>query len=346
MRRILPLFIFFVILLPLLSAQVSLPPWSWDQYTGTTQWRVDVTDDESDCGIGIQVTHPTITIQFNLKHAQMGDIGHGVASGIVNGNVLSIPGRSVPDGAGTSVLSPYDITFTSDCLTFTGSYTWVYSDSAGSCSGSTTLSGRIVNGCPAPTVVIPPSKPPEQTTDEQLSDAHKDLNNDFGLRKEASFLKLQNILLNDPQTAAEIQANKAKIDALEPSIEAKYKVILDADPNNFQANVGMAELKKSQGMTHEYYEYMDRAINSGQFTESMKETMEKNLAKELGFSTFPKPANSLLMRTISNQAYPWKGSLYDMDVQKESSDQNTWRDKLFFTLGLNKDVVNAIAVVK
>ena len=341
MHRILPLFILFMVLVPLLAAEVSLPPWSWDQYTGTTQWRVDVSDDESGCGSGVVVTHPSITIQFNLKHAQMGDIGHGVSSGIVDGNVLHIPGRSVPDGYGTSVLSPYDVTFTSDCLTFTGSYHWDYSDSAGSCSGSTTLSGRIVNGCPAPTVVIPPSKPPEPTTEEQISSARNDLNNDFDLRNQIPFLKFQNLVLNDPQTAAEIKDKQAQIDNLEPSIEAKYKAVLDVDPNNFKANWDMAQLKRSQGLPHEYYEYMDRALNSGAVTESMKEAMEKNMAKELGFSTFPKPANSLLMRKMSSEKSDWKGGLYDMDVQKESSDKSTWNFKLLAALGLNKDVVKA-----
>jgi hypothetical protein len=344
MPRVTVLFILALLLLHLVRADVSLPPWSWDQYTGTTQWSVTVSDDERGCESGVIVTHPTITIQFNQQHAQMGDIGHGVASGIVNGNVLHIPGRSVPDGYGTSVLSPYDITFTSDCLTFTGSYHWDYSDSAGSCSGSTTLSGRIVNGCPAPTVVIPPSKPPELTEEEQLSDAHHDLNNDFHLRNQIPYLKMQNLLLNTPQTAAELKQTQDHIDNLEPSVEAKYNAILKADPNNFEANVAMAELKKSQGLPHEYYEYMDRAINSGAVTESMKETMEKNLAKELGFSTFPKPANSLLMRKVGIEKDPWQGSLYDMDVKKESSDKNTWSAKIFFSLGLNSDVVNAVAV--
>ncbi len=344
MPRIAVLLISALLLIHLVRAEVSLPPWSWDQYTGTTQWRVDVSDDERDCQSGVIVTHPTITIQFNLKHAQMGDIGHGVTSGIVDGNVLHIPGRSVPDGYGTSVLSPYDVTFSSDCLTFTGSYTWQYSDSEGSCSGSTTFSGRIVNGCPAPTVVIPPSKPPELTTEEQISSARDDLNNDFDLRNQIPFLRAQNLLLNTPQTAAELKQKQDQIDNLEPSIEAKYNAILKADPNNFEANVDMAELKKTQGLPHEYYEYMDRALNSGAVTESMKEAMEKNLAKELGFSKFPKPDNSLLMRKMSSEKGNWQGGLYDMDVQKESSDTSTWSEKLFLTLGLNKDVVNAVAV--
>jgi hypothetical protein len=344
MPRIAVLLISALLLIHLVRAEVSLPPWSWDQYTGTTQWSVTVTDDERDCQSGVIATHPTITIEFNLKHAQMGDIGHGVTSGIIDGNVLHIAGRSVPDGYGTSVISPYDVTFTSDCLTFTGSYHWDYSDSEGSCSGSTTFSGRIVNGCPAPTVVIPPSKPPELTIDEQLSSAHQDLNNDFHLRNQIPYLRFQNLVLNTPQTAAELKQTKDQIDNLEPGIEAKYNAILKADPNNFEANVAMAELKKSQGLPHEYYEYMDRAINSGAITESMKEVMEQNLAKELGFSKFPKPANSLLMRTISNQESPWQGGLYGMDVQKESSDTSTWHDKVFLTLGLNEDVVNAVAV--
>ncbi|MCX6778329.1 MAG: hypothetical protein NT157_05605 [Candidatus Micrarchaeota archaeon] len=344
MRGILSLFILFGFLLPLLHAQVSMPPWNWSQYSGTSQWQVTVTEDQTACHGPIFTNTYGVIIQHDQTTAVMGDVGHGPATGtFISGNVLHFRSRTVSDPPGTSTLSDYDIYFTTDCASFAGEYTWDYSGSDGSCSGSTSLSGTNTQGCPAPPIVIPPSKPPELTPEEQVAAARSDLNNDFDLRGELKYLNLQNLLTGESQDA-QINAVQDRIDSLEPSIEAKYKKVLDADPNNFEANVDMAELKRSQGLTHEYYEYMDRAANSGAVTASVRDAMEKSIARELGFSTFPKPANSLLMRKVGTEKGNWQGGLYGMDVPKESSDKSLWDIKVYFTVGPWEGIVKSIVV--
>ncbi len=343
MRRVLSLFILFGVLLPLLYAQVSMPPWNWSQYSGTSQWQVTVTEDQTGCQGPIFTNKYGVTIQHNLTTAVMGDVGHGPASGtFISGNILHFNSRTVDDSPGTSTLSDYDIFFTTDCASFAGKYTWDYSGSDGSCSGSTSLAGTNIQGCPAPPIEIQPSKPPEQTPEEQVAGARTDLGSDFDLRDQIKFLNLQSLLTGESK-ASEIKDVQAKIDALEPSIEAKYKAVLDANPNNFEANVDMAELKRSQGLKHEYYEYMDRAANSGAVTADVRDAMEKRVAKDLGFSTFPKPANSLLMRKEATEKSNWQGGLYDMDVKKESSDKSLWDLKVYLTVGPWKGIINTLA---
>ncbi len=354
MSKIVALFIISMFLLSVVNAEVVLPPWSWDQYTGSTQWRTDVSEDDSGCDGGVISETKGVTVDFNKGHAQIGDWGHGMFSGLLqNGNTLHIPGQTIRDGDGSSVISPFNVIFTSDCLTFTATYHWDYSDAYQSCGGSTTLNGRIVNGCPAPTNTVPIISTQEQTTEEKVAGARSDLNQDLDLYKEITDSKLiYYLLINDPSTKdfqkkqddirAAIKERQDKINELEPKIEAKYKDILDKDPNNFEANWDMAELKRSQGLPHEYYEYMDRALNSGAVTESMKEAVEKNIAKELGFSTFPKPANSLLMKKLGNEADNVQGTVYGQEVAKESSDKSTWKLRLFTMFAPENSVVNNI----
>ncbi len=346
--------IFAAFLLSIVSADVALPPWSWDQYIGSTQWRTSVSEDDSGCNGGVITTTQSVIVDFNKGHAQIGDWGHGVFSGLLqNGNTLHIPGQTISDGSGNSRIYPYDVIFTSDCLTFTTTYRWDYSDAYQLCSGSTTLNGRIVNGCPAPTNTVPIISTQEQTTEEKVADARSDLNQDLDLYKEITISKLvYYLLIHDQSTKdfqkkqddikAVIKEKQDKINELEPKIEAKYKAILDKDPNNFEANLDMAELKRSQGLPHEYYEYMDRALSSGRVTESMKEAVEKNIAKELGFSKFPKPQNSLLMKRLSNEGANWQGTIYGKDVQEESADKSTWRFRLFTIFAPENKVVNDV----
>lgn len=322
MLRISPLLILAIFLISTVKAQVSMPSWDWSTYNGTTKWLVTVTEDDSGCGGQGNVNQYPVTINFTPGHAIMGDVGHGPASGRMQGNVLSIPGRTVPDPPGSSVLSPYDVTFTSDCLTFTTEYSWDYSGPDQTCSGTTTLSGKIVNGCPAPNVVVVPPSSQPTTAEEDLTAAQYDLNQDLQLRSQVPY-------------------PKDKIDSLEPQVEAEYQKILSNDPNNFQANVDMAELKRVQGLPHEYYEYMDRALSSGGVTESTKETIESDIAKELGFSTFPKPANSLLMRHMSVEDSSYQGTIYGTDVQKDPDDA-TWKTRLYTLFAPPLDIVKTL----
>ncbi|VVC03724.1 Uncharacterised protein [Candidatus Burarchaeum australiense] len=324
-------------LLPILFAALflaSVHAWNWNNYTGLSSWHVSVTEDDSGCGGSATTSQMTMPIEHNGNSATVTD-PHGTIGGtFASGNVLHIPGRTINDPPGSSVLSAYDIFFTTDCSAFAARYTWDYSGPDGACSGSTRLAGTNSQGCPQ---VVQPTRPPEASVDDQLSAAQNDLRADMQLRSDLRFLKLQDLLFGDSDAAA-MAGKQSQIDQLDASAEAKYKAILDNDPNNYQANIAMAQLRKSQGLPHEYYQYMDRAINSGQFTEEAKAAAEKNLAKQMGLSTIPKAANSLLMKTMSAEKSNWQGGLYGMDVPKES--QKDWNWKVFFTDGPWKYVIN------
>ena len=143
----------FVVLsvLVLLLPPVIAAPWTWEKYTGVTQWRVDVTEDETACGGTSTTESYAVPIQHNEQTVDVGNWGHGKTRGAFTDNTLSIPSRTVPDGAGKSTLSGFDMVFTLDCAGFTGKYRWDYADAAMRCSGTTTLRGTRADGkgCPA-----------------------------------------------------------------------------------------------------------------------------------------------------------------------------------------------------
>ncbi len=303
------------------SAQVGLPSWDWSTYNGTTQWVTTVTEDDSGCGGGTLTNQYTIDMNFTPGHALMGDVGHGSASGRVQNNVLSIPGRTVPDPPGSSTLSPYDITFTSDCLTFTGQYSWDYSGSDGDCSGTTTLSGRIVNGCPAPEVVpvVPPVNPPTTgSSSSELYDAHTDVSN---VLQALNTMNSQQAQLDfekrfpDEYPASDIKDLQAVVDSqksiytqLDPKVEAEYDTILQADPGNFWANWDMAQLKKAQGQYDQYYAYIYTAAqNTHQFEGTENTGLEQAVADSMGLEKFPTVDDSVVLREESNEINPWNG---------------------------------------
>lgn len=162
--RALILFFGLALLQAIVTAQ---PEGTFGTYTGTTHWSVRVTEDETGCGGSTMTYNRAVTIQHNMQIADVSDWAHGPARGTFLGNTLSLPGRTIPDGEGTSVLSAFDIIFSSDCSSFTGSYTWYYSDAYMSCDGSTSLSGTRTgaSGCPgaSPTPTETPTPTPEIT---------------------------------------------------------------------------------------------------------------------------------------------------------------------------------------
>ena len=149
MRSIVIALAAFFLLLPLASAQASPEPWNWSAYTGTVQWQVTVTEDQSACQGPVLTNTYAVPINFDLSLATMGDVGHGPATGaFVSPNVLHIAGRTVSDPPGSSTLSDYNVYFTTDCTAFAAKYTWDYSGPDGGCSGSTNLAGTNPSGCP------------------------------------------------------------------------------------------------------------------------------------------------------------------------------------------------------
>jgi hypothetical protein len=344
MRRILPLFILLVFLLPLLSAQTSQPPWNWSSYTGVSHWQVAVKEDDTGCGQGVNTEQFSISIQHNSATAVMGDVGHGPATGtFISPNILHIPARTVSDPPGTSKISDYDIFFTTDCSAFAARYTWDYSDQYGSCSGSTSLSGSNSQGCPVNIMA-------------QLLDAKKDLFNYLDLDHQIYELYLWN-RFTTADTSAQMKQLQDELDNLETTVVAKYQAILKKDPNYFPANWDMAVLasiKASNPYLYEkdpsnydyysllYYTYMDRAMSS--LTEAEKKSIEEATGQKLGFSTLPTKENSAVLGEESSEKDNWQGSIYGQDFQKEYSDKSTRNIKLFATLGSHTDVLDSVGV--
>ena len=183
------LFLIFIFLVSsFVAAQQSAG--AWDTYKGVSQWRVDVTEDETGCGGSVITDSRSVQIQHNLKTAEVSDWAHGNMRGTVAGNTISIPSKTIPDGEGTSKLSAFDILFTPDCSGFTAKYRWDYRDAQQSCSGSTELRGTRTDGkgCPQS----------EQSTDaedmrKELEEAHAEVDVD---KKE----KMYNVILaKDPK---------------------------------------------------------------------------------------------------------------------------------------------------
>jgi hypothetical protein len=315
-------------------------PFSWSSYVGESQWNVIATEDDSSCGGHISHTQYTMTMQHNLTFAVMGNVGHGNVSGTFEGNTLHIKSRVVPDSGGESTLSAYDVVFSSDCSSFTTMYSWDYRG-RGSCSGTTKLDGTSTKtSCPAPTVVpvIPEVAPP--TTESlrgEITDAREDLQTTLESLKmmngyQAAVNADNNAL---PEFSDEMKAKaneeKARYDALEPKVEARYKAILDKDPNNFWANWDMAELRKKQGKYDEFFAYVDTAAsNKNQFEGTKNVELETNIAHDLGLSKFPTVDNSRVVKTISDETGRWTGGMiYNVNVP--AKDKGTI-DTLLYTV--------------
>ncbi|MBI4344611.1 MAG: hypothetical protein HY555_03385 [Euryarchaeota archaeon] len=112
---------------------------------------MDVKDDETGCGGGDVMKSYDVVIQHHRQTVDIGDMGHGKTQGFFTGNWLTMPARTIRDGAGYSKLSVADLDFFSDCSRFVGYYTWQYADSSMSCSGNTKVWGKRLDGkgCPA-----------------------------------------------------------------------------------------------------------------------------------------------------------------------------------------------------
>ena len=305
------------------NAQVSMPPWDWSTYVGVSHWSVTDTEYDTGCGGGSFPSQYSINITHNMSSAVMGDIGHGPANGTFTGNTFHVASRTVPDGPGTSAISDYDLTFSSDCSSFSGTYTWTYTDPNPiyDCSGSDAISGTNSQGCPAPTVVpgVPPVSPPTTGSEtSELYDAHTDVTNELQalntMNSQQAQLDFEKRFpdeysasdINDLQSV--VNAEKTTYKNLDPKVETEYDTILQADPGNFWANWDMAQLKKAQGQYDQYYAYIHTAAqNTNQFEGTENTGLEQAVADSMGLEKFPTVQNSAVLREESNEVNPWNG---------------------------------------
>ncbi|HVP96117.1 hypothetical protein [Methanoregula sp.] len=331
------------------TADTTPQAWTWNTYTGTYLWQVMVTEDQSGCGGGVYTNQYSVPIQYRGSTAVMGDVGHGSAAGtFTSGNILHISGRTVSDPPGSSDLSAYDVFFTGDCTAFTAKYTWDYSGPDGACSGTTTLNGASTTGCPVPAAAVttttttpPPAQPPESSYAAMLTGPHADLQNYLDLCTQRDQLdhaitafeaqsslnqRTEGTALPEP---AEITADRsqlaqirARISEQGPAIEKEYSVVLVKDPNNFQANWDMAQLKKSEGQIEEGIGFANTAINSN-LAGSAAEAMRRDFAEGNDLTSYPDPRNSNFVATIATTLPVADQNVYGTNIRQGSGEPST-----------------------
>ncbi|HLC47421.1 MAG TPA: hypothetical protein VJI75_06890 [Candidatus Nanoarchaeia archaeon] len=139
-----------VLIFCFLLTQTIATVWSWENHVGVSQWSVKVIEDETGCGGSSKTESVAVTITHNREIADISDFAHGKMRGTFTGNTLSVPGRTIRDGSGNSRLAPFDMAFAQDCQSFSGEYSWDYSDSYSECSGSTKLRGTRLGSAYCP----------------------------------------------------------------------------------------------------------------------------------------------------------------------------------------------------
>ena len=328
-----------LLLLQFVSAQL-VPPVG--QSAQITKWHVDVTEDESACGGGVSTKSRSVQIQHGPKMAVVGDWEHGEMHGAFAGNTISIAGKPIRDGTGTSKLSNINILFNPDCSGFSSRYTWDYTDPQMSCSGSTTLRGTRTDGkgCPEEEQKPQPVQNPPANNLLPVNDARADLNKLLLLLKEKKDLELKILLLEEEGVQKEkslllaelykdLSSKTAQVNELQPKVEAKYKKITNKDPDNFWANWDLAELEKNKGNYKASIDYFDRAASNDVFPSTSNE-LKKNAAKDLGLQEFPSIIKSSVVRKISDDMHTGQDvRVYDVSLPIDEATKEPTRWEKF-----------------
>ena len=281
-----------LLLLPIVTA------WTWDQHTGITQWKVTVTEDESGCGGGRTNQEYAIAIQHAQNIADVGNWGHGKTRGAFTGNKLSFPGRTIPDGEGASRLQGFDLTFTPDCMSFSGGYRWDYADAYMRCSGTTVLRGTRADGKECPGAA--------ERTEEQ--------------KKEAARAELAS-------ASASLAAARKEIDGTKQ--EKDYRDLLAKNPKDFWANWDMAALKKKQGNYKEFFDYLDTATKDKNIYPETRKELMKGAVKDLHLNEPPTTANSLFLKSIvQDDLNKGNAVVYGVHLKKDPANPESYLAKL------------------
>ena len=333
MSRMATLLVLAAFLLPLLHAST----WTWENYQGTSQWSVSVTDDETACGYDSPFYKTiSVTIQHDSPRASTNDLPHGPWSGTFSGNTLYVPGRGVPDSGGTTVVPDVSIVFTPDCRGFSGGYHWSWSDSQQSCTGTVSFNGRRVgaDSCPEQAPQPPPEPPPE-VTQAQIADARHDLDGTLPLANNVNLMKwfISAHVYDagrspEPEDYADdyLKRQAKLLEQKQADVEAKYKALLQNDPTNFWLNWDMAELKKSEGDYHAYFDFLNAATDNKDIWERTRLQMRDQAQKDLGMSAPPTPATSPALNRLSKDVTGWSsGQIGDIMVDHS---QPNWREKV------------------
>jgi len=280
------LLVLFLLLLPYAQA------WSWDQYEGTTAWDVTVTVDEKDCGGKVYSHSNTLTITHKKSVADLTDLGHGPVSGTFFSNILTVQGRTIPDGSGTSALGSASVAFAPDCLSFYTKYPWRYHDSYQDCSGTTAWQGRRTDSttCPDAFVVDAPAQPR---------------------------LPLPQVM----RTADEIKALPAE----EQKVE--YGKVLEKNPRDFQSNYAIGHILKDEKNYSGFVKHIDKALENKNYAEKLRKERQAEVKERLGFTIDPTTAKVPLLRKIQGELDTVPNPMiYDFNVLK-TPDTRSWYDK-------------------
>lgn len=320
----------FLLTMPFAQTTASPSTFTWENYKGFSQWRVQVTLDDTACGAESPTTASRdLTITHDLKNVNLGDLGHGPVTGTMTGNILHLPARTIDDPPGSSVLSAFDATFASDCSSFSARYRWDYTSQYQQCSGTTSYRGTRTgaSGCPGPLpgqTTTPPTGPTPEELNAQLQTANSDFRQVRDLYYEAR-------LLNAPGYSSDLmqsqyQQDKREIEALEPRVEQQYKDILKADPDNFWANWGMGELRKTQGDATGYLNYLSKAVDDNQeMYERTRQELKKQAMEDMGLTKMPDAVSSPTVNRLVSETDGWTtGSIGDIMVTKPDN-PSLWR---------------------
>jgi len=294
----------FIIIVFLILAIPSIHAWSWSSYEGTTKWDVKVSDDETGCGGNVKTKSFPLIITHKKESAKLSNFAHGSTTGTFMSNILTVPGRTIPDGSGQSALGSASVTFTPDCLSFYTKYPWHYRDSYQSCSGTTALKGTRTDAkeCPDAFVV---------TENNPINPA------------------AQIVAPGPPNVANPIAEARALPVEQQP---AAYQKILEGKPSDFWANYDLAELMKQQKNYPEYIKHLDKALEDKNIAEKTRRAIRKDVKEKLKLSREPTRDTCPLLREAGDELDKSSGEMvYNVQVLKEPDNRDwsqKWRDYL------------------
>jgi predicted SprT family Zn-dependent metalloprotease len=95
-----------------------------------------------------------------------------------------------------------------------------------------------------------------------------------------------------------------RIAELNRQTENELQAILLQDPTNYDANMGMAELKKSPGTINEYITYLNAALNSRDIAENKVNDLQENIERENNFAQLLTSSDSGAVSEVDSEIPP------------------------------------------
>jgi hypothetical protein len=159
------------------------------------------------------------------------------------------------------------------------------------------------------------------TLQSDIAAARYDFNNDLDVRLDRDTIthQLEAKQISPDEANARISQDNARITAMDQKLEGEYKAILSKDPTNFDANTGLAELKKNQGKWDEFILYMNTALANTAVSESRAQDIRNRIIRENNMGTWPTPDNSILIETLGPDVRTSAQNVYGQNLQKATT---------------------------